>query len=111
MGAAFLPFGLLCIGAVLDLRTGLAWVAPVVPSLALKFLAILLVKLVAARLIGSDGPALITALLCQTLPTTSSAYIMARQLGGNAPLMAGSTAAQTVLAMWGIPPMLVGIAI
>ena len=51
-----------------------------------------LVTLAVALLVGLDGPALTTALLFQTLPTASSAYIMSRQLGGDAPLMAGITA-------------------
>ena len=51
------------------------------------------------RVPGLEGPALTTALLFQTLPTASSAYIMSRQLGGDAPLMAGITAAQSLLAL------------
>ena len=43
------------------------------------------------------------ALLYQALPTASSAYIQARQLGGDAPLMAGIIAAQTLLAAATVP--------
>lgn len=53
----------------------------------------------AALLLGLKGPALTTALLFQALPTASSAYIMARQRGGDAPLMAVITAIQTALAL------------
>jgi predicted permease len=60
-------------------------------------------------MVGLTGPALTTALLFQALPTASSAYIMARQLGGDAPLMAGITATQTVLAVLAIPLVLLGI--
>ncbi len=49
------------------------------------------------------GPAAITVLPFQALPTASSSYIMARQLGGDAPLMADITAVQTVLAGIAIP--------
>lgn len=59
--------------------------------------------------LGLNGNALITALLFQALPTASSAYIMARQLGGDAPLMAGITAAQTVLSMIALPLVLIGV--
>ena len=51
----------------------------------------------------ASSRAAVTALLFQALPTASSSYIMARQLGGDAPLMAGITAAQTVLAALAIP--------
>jgi malonate transporter len=53
--------------------------------------------------LGLHGPGLAIALLFQAMPTTLSAYIMARQLGGDAPLRAGITAAQTVLAALVIP--------
>ena len=108
LGAASLPLGLLCIGAALDFRSARRWVGPVASSSAMKFLAMPLVTLAVAILVGLEGPALTTALLFQTLPTASSAYIMSRQLGGNAPLMAGITAAQTVLAMVAIPLVLIG---
>jgi malonate transporter len=62
--------------------------------------------LLAALALGLSGPALITALLFQAMPTASSAYILARQLGGDAPLMAGITATQTVLAAAAIPVVL-----
>jgi predicted permease len=61
------------------------------------------VTVVVASLIGLTGPALVTALLFQALPTASSAYIMARQLGGDAPLMAGITATQTLFALVALP--------
>ena len=56
--------------------------------------------------LGLHGPAFTTVLLFQALPTASSAYILARQLGGDAPLMAGITAAQTVLGFITIPLVL-----
>jgi malonate transporter len=42
-------------------------------------------------------------MLFQSLPTASSAYILARHLGGDAPLMAGIIALQTVVAAVAIP--------
>jgi len=44
--------------------------------------------------------------LLATLPTATSAYILARQLGGDSPLMAGIISGQTLLAMVSIPVML-----
>jgi len=46
------------------------------------------------------------AVLLAALPTATSAYILARQLGGDAPLMAGIISGQTLLAMVTIPLML-----
>ena len=109
LGAASLPLGLLCIGAALQFRAARQWVAPVLSSSAAKFLVMPLVTLAVALLVGLEGPALTTAILFQTLPTASSAYIMSRQLGGDARLMAGITAAQTFLAMVAIPLVLIGL--
>ncbi|MGO4407820.1 AEC family transporter [Bosea sp. RAF48] len=110
LGAASLPLGLLCVGAALDFRTARKWVGPVASSSAMKFLAMPVATILFAMLTGLTGPALTTALLFQALPTASSAYIMARQLGGDAPLMAGITATQTVLAVVAIPLVLLGTA-
>ena len=60
--------------------------------------------------VGRPGPAAVAALLFQTLPTASSSYIMARQLGGDAPLMAGIIATQTLLASIALPLTLLGLA-
>jgi predicted permease len=43
------------------------------------------------------------------MPTASTAYIMSRQLGGDAPLMAGITAMQTVIAAAAIPVVLAAL--
>lgn len=109
LGAASLPLGLLCVGAALNFRAASGWVGPVACSSAFKFVAMPISTLVVAKVFGLGGPALSTALMFQALPTASSAYIMARQLGGNAPLMAGITAAQTVLALVALPLVLGGL--
>jgi malonate transporter and related proteins len=109
LGAASLPLGLLCIGAALEFGAVRQWLGPVASSSLMKFLAMPVATVLVAMLTGLKGPALTTALLFQLLPTASSAYIMARQLGGDAPLMAGITATQTVLALVAIPLVLVGL--
>ncbi|MBR0663766.1 AEC family transporter [Roseomonas hellenica] len=111
LGAASLPLGLLCVGAALDFGTARRWVGPVAGASAAKFLLMPAATLLAALAFGLRGPALVTALLFQAMPTASSAYIMARQLGGDAPLMAGIAAAQTVLAMAAIPLVLLTLTV
>jgi predicted permease len=103
LGAASLPLGLLCVGAALEFGTARRWIGPVAWSSAVKFLAMPAATVLFAKLSGLTGSALTTALLFQALPTASSAYIMARQLGGDAPLMAGITAMQTALAVIALP--------
>ena len=40
------------------------------------------------------------------LPASPSSYVLASQMGGDAPLMAGILTAQTILAALTIPPIL-----
>lgn len=109
LGAASLPIGLICVGGALDFSSARKWFGPVAVSSTIKLLLMPVVTAIIAVLIGLSGPALTTALLFQALPTASSAYIMARQLGGDAQLMAGITASQTILALVAIPLVLIGI--
>lgn len=109
LGQASLPLGLLCVGAALDFGTARRWVRPVLAASAAKFVAMPLATLAACWALGLHGPAAATALMFQALPTASSSYIMARQLGGDAPLMAGITAVQTVLAALTMPLVLIGL--
>jgi len=103
LGQASLPLGLLCVGAALDLKAARSWLRPVGQSSVAKFMVMPLVTLAACHLFGLSGEAAIAALLFQALPTASSSYIMARQLGGDAPLMAGIIAGQTLLAGVALP--------
>ncbi|WP_178116356.1 AEC family transporter [Pseudomonas brassicae] len=103
LGQASLPLGLLCVGAALELGSVRSWFRPVAYSSVVKFLIMPLMTLCACHVVGLDGKAAIAALLFQALPTASSSYIMARQLGGDAPLMAGIIASQTLLAAVALP--------
>ncbi|MBN3787550.1 AEC family transporter [Burkholderia sp. Ac-20353] len=103
LGAASMPLGLLCVGAALKFDAARAWMQPVCVASAFKFMAMPLVTLVAGRALGLSDTALTVALLFQALPTSSASYIMARQLGGDAALMAGITAFQTIAAALAMP--------
>lgn len=103
LGQASLPLGLLCVGAALDLRAVRSWLRPVGMASVAKFMVMPMITLGACHLFGLKGEAAVAALLFQALPTASSSYIMARQLGGDAPLMAGIIAGQTLLAAVALP--------
>ncbi|HSC82134.1 MAG TPA: AEC family transporter [Pseudomonas sp.] len=103
LGQASLPLGLLCVGAALNLGAASSWVRPIGFSAVVKFLLMPLATLGFCHAFGLRGEAAITAILFQALPTASSSYIMARQLGGDAPLMAGIIAGQTLLAGVALP--------
>ena len=109
LGSAALPLGLLCIGAALEFSSVRSWLQPIALASSAKFVLMPLATLLACHAFGLSGPAAITALLFQSLPTASSSYIMARQLGGDAPLMAGIIAGQTLLASVTLPLTVLGL--
>jgi malonate transporter and related proteins len=106
LGQASLPLGLLCVGAALDWKAlGRGLRSTVVASFA-KFVLMPLATALACFWFGLDRDEVIIAVLFQALPTASSSYVMARQLGGDADLMAGIVAFQTVLAILAVPAAL-----
>ncbi|MDE1568026.1 hypothetical protein [Aquabacter sediminis] len=102
LSAASLPIGPLCVGAAREFSTARQRVGLVVSSAAVKFL---LMPVAALLLAPSTTPARRSpSRSCfKSCPTASSAYIMARQPGSDAPLMAGITAPQTMVAAAIIP--------
>jgi predicted permease len=62
-----------------------------------------LLALALARLIGVAGDDLALVVIAGAVPSASTSYVLARQLGGNAPLMAEILALQTLLAMMTMP--------
>jgi malonate transporter and related proteins len=103
LGAASMPLGLMCVGAALRFDAVRAWARPVAVASLCKFVALPVAAWGIGHALGLGGAALTVALLFQALPTSSASYLMARQLGGDAPLMAGITAIQTLAAMAAIP--------
>lgn len=103
LGTAALPLGLLCVGAAFEPSAiGRGRREALVASLA-KFALLPAAGGLMVWLSGLQGPPATVAVLFLALPTASSAYIMARQLGGDAPLMAGIVALQTALAAVAVP--------
>jgi predicted permease len=106
LGQAALPLGLLCVGAALGgARLG-QQVRPVLAASLFKFLVMPVTTWGLCRLLGLGGQAAVVAVLFQALPTASSSYVMARQMGGNSPLMATIIALQTIAAAATLPLVL-----
>ncbi|MGU7780804.1 AEC family transporter [Burkholderia sp. PU8-34] len=110
LGAASMPLGLLCVGAALKFDAVRAWMQPVCIASAFKFMVMPVLTFVAGHAFGLTDVALTVALLFQALPTSSASYIMARQLGGDAALMAGITAFQTLAAALAMPVVMTALA-
>jgi hypothetical protein len=98
LGQAALPIMLLCVGASLKLRGLSAEAAPMALAAFGKLLVFPVVILIAALVLDLPPLAAQTALIYGALPTGVAAYTLARQLGGDAPLMAAMITVQTLLA-------------
>lgn len=106
VGKAALPLGLLAVGASLDLGHALARPKPILAAMFLKLAVMPLLVALGAWALGVEATAKTAALICAAVPGASSSYILARQLGGDAPLMANITTVQTLAAMLTMPIML-----
>lgn len=103
LGRAALPLGLVAVGVALRpaalLRRDIGvWMANTVKLVVMPALVLVL-----GHAVGLDPVSRDVALLFAALPTATSAYILARQLGGDAELMAALITSQTLLAMLSLP--------
>ena len=106
LSRAALPLGLLAVGAALDLERARAAGRVVLQASALKLLGLPVATWLLLQAFGVGGVAAFVAILFNALPTATSAYILARQLGGDAPLMASMVTIQTLVAMASLPLVL-----
>jgi malonate transporter and related proteins len=103
LGRSSLAIGLLVTGAGLHLE-GLFR-----PSLAasiavfLKLALMPVIAIVLALWFGLSGSNLAIVAACAAVPASSSAYVLARQMGGDAPLLAQIITLQTILAAITMP--------
>ena len=103
LGQATLPVVLLCVGASLRIREMRASLAPVLVSAGAKLVIFPLAIVALARAVGLEGVAAQVAVLYGAVPTASSGYALARQMGGDAPLMAAIITLQTLLTLFTLP--------
>lgn len=101
-----LPMGLMTVGAGLQIKALREASMPFLVSSAAKLMLFPTMTAGLAWGLGMEGMMVQVAILLAALPTATSSYILARQLGGDAPLMAGIISGQTLLAMISIPLLL-----
>lgn len=106
LGSAALPLGLIVAGAGLSFAqvARRKWTIAGVSVVKLGVMPVLMWTL--CRAFGGDELAQGLALLCGAAPGAAAAYMLARQMGGDAPLMAGIIAATTVGSAVMIPTLL-----
>ncbi|MCR9072910.1 MAG: AEC family transporter [Alphaproteobacteria bacterium] len=106
LAGAALALGLLAVGAGLRfgvLKTG--WPALLLSN-AVKLVGLPLLTIALAAPLGVTGTALAVAVLFNALPSSASAYVFARQLGGDHELMAAILTTQVIMAAITLPTML-----
>ncbi|BDW84551.1 AEC family transporter [Roseicyclus marinus] len=108
LGQAALPIMLLCVGASLKLRGLQADLLPMAIAAGGKLVLFPLVIFALALALGLPPLTAQVALIYGALPTGVAAYTLARQMGGDAPLMAAMITVQTLLA-FALMPLWLGL--
>jgi predicted permease len=103
VGGLSLPLGLLLVGSGLDVVAVLRPRGVTVASAALKLIVMPALAVSFGALIGLRGTTLAVVACCASVPTASNAYVLARQMGGDAPLMAEILTVQTLAAFVTMP--------
>ena len=105
-GKGALGLALLSVGAGLQIENPTKVHLPVGGAVVLKLLVMPVFMFFWLWLLGVGGEAAKVAMLCSAVPTGSGAYVLARQMGGDAPLVARILTAQVVAACLTIPLVL-----
>ena len=103
LGRSSLGIGLLVTGAGLHLE---GMFRPSLAASVAVFLKLILMPVLATALalwFGLSGSNLAILAACSSVPASSSAYVLARQMGGDAPLLAQIITLQTILAAITMP--------
>lgn len=103
LGRSSLALGLLVVGAGLQLKGVLRPDAPALLSCFLKLIVMPAMAITLGIAFGLSGIPLAIVACCAAVPTASSAYLLARQMGGDAPLVAEILTLQTALAIITMP--------
>ena len=106
LGRAALAFGLLLVGTGLTLGAINTSRAMIARTTGLKLVVLPALVALTCGAFGVGGLAATIAVLFGGMPTATNAYILARQLGGDAELTAGIITVQTALSMISLPILL-----
>jgi predicted permease len=103
LGRCSLAVGLLVVGAGLQLD-GLMRPRPAAfLTVGLKLILMPVIALSLGHVFGVSGMGLAVIACCASVPSASNAYVLARQMGGDAPLLAQILVIQTFLAVITMP--------
>jgi predicted permease len=106
LGRAALPIGLLAVGAGLMFSVSLKALQYIAIGATFKLMALPIFAFAFAVLFGLSHVETGVVVLYAALPCSASAYILARQMGGDAQMMAQVITLQTIASTLTIPAML-----
>lgn len=107
LGGGALPLGLLVMGAGLQLSTIKHSVGSLALSSLLKLIILPILTWELGHYIGIETDVLQIIILVAALPTATTSYILARQMGGDHVLMANIITLETIVSIFSLPWMLV----
>lgn len=109
LGRSSLALGLLLVGAGLSIGDAWKLNGPIVVASILKLILTPLVAIALASWLGLSGAPLAIVAIVASVPTAPTSYILARQMGGDAPLIARILTFQTVVALISITAALFAV--
>ncbi|GGE47159.1 transporter [Agaricicola taiwanensis] len=106
LARAALGIGLVLVGAGLRLPEALSPRREILLTIALKLGLMPLLMFAWCTAFGVTGMALKVAVLCGSVQTAANSYVLARQMGGDAPLMSSIITMQSLFCMLTLPFLL-----
>lgn len=99
LSSAALSLGLLSVGVGLQLSTIKEAKSELIVSLVLKLFVVPVIIMVVGNMFGLEPLYMGVLILFASMPTAPSAYVLARQLGGNLQLMSSVISIQTIISI------------
>ena len=109
LGRASVALGLLAVGAALSLGAMRDRLALQLATAALKLVLVPGITLALCLALALPPLATAMAVLFMALPTAATSYVMARAMGGDAPLMAAITSSEHLLSLLTLPLWLLAV--
>jgi predicted permease len=103
LGRASVALGLLAVGAALSVGAMTDRLPLQLVTAALKLIVMPALTLAFCLWLGLEPLSIAMAVLFMALPTAATSYVMARAMGGDAPLMAAITSTEHALAIISLP--------
>lgn len=103
LGRSALGIGMLAIGAALRIRAAREAGAAAVLTMFLKLIVAPALCLAIGSAVGLSGTTLVVAVICAAVPSAMNGFLLARKMGGDAPLYAAAVTLQTGAALITMP--------